>query len=80
MIELELLLLGIGAKKRMWSVLERARGASVAIDFGRLVDRAERQRTRVAKLHVAAAAIAFAPTETSRPAQVTQSTQQKRRR
>jgi hypothetical protein len=61
-VELELLLLGISGKKRMWSVLQQARGEAIAIDFGRLIDRAERQRTRVAELHAAAAAIAFAPT------------------
>jgi len=62
-VELELLLIGITGKKRMWSVVEQARGANLAIDFSRLIDRAERQRTVVAELHVTAAAIAFAPTE-----------------
>jgi hypothetical protein len=59
MVELELLLLGISGKKRMWSALEQARGATLAIDFQRLIDRAERQRTRVQELHATAAEIAF---------------------
>jgi hypothetical protein len=63
-VELELLLIGITGKKRMWSVVEQTHGAGLAIDFGRLIDRAERQRTRVAELHAEAAAIAFAPTDT----------------
>lgn len=65
-VELELLLIGISGKKRMWSVVEQARGAGLAINLGRLIDRAERQRTEVAELHAAAAAIAFAPSETDR--------------
>lgn len=65
-VELELLLIGISGKKRMWSVVEQARGADLAIDFGRLINRAERQRARVAELHAAAAAIAFAPPEAGR--------------
>lgn len=64
-VELELLLIGVSGKKRMWSVLEQAHSTTVAIDFGRLVDRAERQRVRVEELHAAAAATAFSSTESS---------------
>ncbi len=73
-VELELLLIGISGKKRMWSVVEQARGSGLAIDFGRLIDRAERQRTRVAELHSAAAAIAFAPSEAPEPTEPAQLT------
>ncbi len=58
----------------MWSVVEQARGSGLAIDFGRLIDRAERQRTRVAELHSAAAAIAFAPSEAPEPTEPAQLT------
>jgi hypothetical protein len=71
-VELELLLIGITGKKRMWNVVQDARGANLAIDFSRLIDRAERQRTQVAELHAEAATIAFAPPDTN-PADATDS-------
>jgi hypothetical protein len=59
-VELELLLIGITGKLRMWQTVDQSRGEDVAIDFARLAERAERQRSRVAELHGAAVAAAFA--------------------
>jgi hypothetical protein len=59
-VELELLLIGITGKLRMWKALERTRG-EIGIDFGALAERAARQRGRVEALHLLAADIAFDP-------------------
>jgi hypothetical protein len=61
-IELELLLIGVTGKLRMWRAVELAWGENIAIDFGRLSERAERQRSRLEELHDAAVHRAFAST------------------
>jgi hypothetical protein len=58
LVELELLLIGITGKLRMWKALERTRG-ELGVDFGRLAERAEDQRSRVEKLHLIAADMAY---------------------
>lgn len=60
LVELELLLIGITGKTRMWRVLEQAFGESVpGVDFGELAVRAADQRRRVEELHLLAGARAF---------------------
>lgn len=60
LVELELLLIGITGKLRMWKALERTRG-ELDVDFARLAERAARQRGRVEELHLLAADMAFEP-------------------
>jgi hypothetical protein len=61
LVELEMLLLGITGKLRMWKALERTRGES-GVNFGRLAERAEEQRARVEELQLLAAELAYPPT------------------
>jgi hypothetical protein len=52
LLELEFLLIGISGKMQLWKALERALGESLEeFDFGRLVERAVRQRGVVDELH-----------------------------
>lgn len=60
MLELELLVIGITGKMRMWRVLEQAYGETVpGVDFDQLALRAASQRQRVEELHLLAAARAL---------------------
>jgi hypothetical protein len=54
-LELELLLLGISGKLRLWVLLDELVGADSAADFAALADRAEGQRARVEDLQARAA-------------------------
>jgi hypothetical protein len=54
-IELELLLLGITGKMRLWVLLDELVGEECGTDFEALAARAEDQRARVADLQVRAA-------------------------
>jgi hypothetical protein len=54
-VELELLLLGITGKLRLWRLLDELVGEDSSADFKALVARAEDQRTRVEGLQVRAA-------------------------
>ncbi len=58
LVELEMLLIGITGKLRMWKALERTRG-EVDVDFGQLAERALEQRATVEDLHLIAADIAY---------------------
>jgi hypothetical protein len=52
LIELELLLIGITGKRQLWKALDQALGGSLEeFDFGRLAERAARQREVVDELH-----------------------------
>lgn len=54
-LELEILLAGIGGKGQLWKALEQCLGDSVdGFDFQALGERAKRQTQRVAELHLAA--------------------------
>jgi hypothetical protein len=56
LVEIELLVLGITGKMQMWRALERTLGSSQnGFDFGRLGERAIRQRDRAEDLHTIAA-------------------------
>lgn len=60
LVEIEALVIGITGKMQMWRALERSLGSSAAgFDFGRLGDRAERQRDRAEDLHAIAASRAL---------------------
>jgi len=59
LVELELLLIGITGKLRMWKSLEQSRG-DLGVDFGRLAERAQRQRDKVEGLHRLGVSVAFA--------------------
>jgi hypothetical protein len=62
LVELELLLIGITGKLRLWKGLEHSVGDSRGdFAFAQLAKRAERQRETVAELHLQAAARAFQP-------------------
>lgn len=62
LVELEMLAIGITGKARMWRALDGTLGEDLnGIDFGRLAERADRQRAKVEELHRIAAARAFAP-------------------
>jgi hypothetical protein len=66
LLELELLLIGITGKRRLWLALEHSLGASGGrFDFAQLAERAADQRERVEQLHLSAAAPALsaAPAE-----------------
>jgi hypothetical protein len=54
-VELELLLLGITGKSRLWTLLEELVGDRSEVDFAVLIARAEDQRARVAELQLRAA-------------------------
>ena len=54
-LELELLLLGITGKLRLWTLLDELVGEDASADFGALVARAEDQRGRVEDLQMRAA-------------------------
>jgi hypothetical protein len=54
-VELELLLLGISGKLRLWVLLGELVGARVDTDFAALAARAEGQRARVENLQLEAA-------------------------
>jgi hypothetical protein len=54
-VELELLLLGITGKSRLWTLLEELVGDRSEADFAVLIARAEDQRARVAELQLSAA-------------------------
>jgi hypothetical protein len=54
-VELELLLLGITGKLRLWRLLDELVGDRVAADLDALIARAEDQRRRVADLQLRAA-------------------------
>jgi hypothetical protein len=54
-VELELLLLGITGKSRLWTLLEELVGDRTESDFAALLARAEDQRARVAELQLRAA-------------------------
>ena len=54
-VELELLLLGISGKLRLWVLLEELVGARLDTDFAALAARAEGQRARVEDLQLEAA-------------------------
>lgn len=54
-VELELLLLGITGKLRLWTLLDELVGAETSTDFKALAARAEDQRERVADLQSRAA-------------------------
>jgi hypothetical protein len=54
-VELELLLLGITGKSRLWILLEELVGDRSDADFAALIARAEDQRSRVAELQLRAA-------------------------
>ena len=55
LVELELLLLGITGKRRLWPLLDELVGADSSADFKALAARAEDQRSRVEELQVRAA-------------------------
>jgi hypothetical protein len=60
LVELEALSIGIGGKIELWKALEAALGAEWdGFHFGRLCERAERQRATVEELHLRAAATAL---------------------
>lgn len=69
LVELELLLIGITGKMRMWKALERTRG-ELGVNFGRLAERAADQRARVEELHLLAADLAYSPAAAPSPAKV----------
>jgi hypothetical protein len=54
-VELELLLVGISGKHRLWVLLDELVGAESSADFKALAERAEAQRARVEDLQVLAA-------------------------
>ncbi len=54
-VELELLLLGITGKSRLWTLLAELVGERSGADFNALIARAEDQRSRVAELQIQAA-------------------------
>ena len=54
-VELELLLLGITGKSRLWTLLAELVGERSKTDFNALIARAEDQRSRVAELQMQAA-------------------------
>jgi hypothetical protein len=54
-LELELLLLGIAGKSRLWTLLAELVGERSKVDFAALITRAEDQRARVEDLQVKAA-------------------------
>ena len=58
LVELELLIIGISGKLRMWKALERTRD-EVDVDFARFARRAADQRAKVEELHLLAADIAY---------------------
>jgi hypothetical protein len=60
--ELEMLYIGLTGQIRMWRALEQTLGKAGEFDFAELARRAEGQRDRVEELHLAAAALTFAPT------------------
>jgi hypothetical protein len=61
LVELEMLLIGITGKLRMWKALERTRG-EVDIDFAQLAERAAGQRSSIEDLHLIAADRAYKAT------------------
>jgi hypothetical protein len=62
MVELEMLLIGITGKLRLWKGLEHSLGDSRGeLAFAQLAERAERQRAVIDQLHLQAARSALAP-------------------
>jgi hypothetical protein len=60
LVELEMMFLGVTGKREMWRALREVFGPRLRdFDFDRLVERAERQRERIAEHRLAAAREAF---------------------